>query len=49
MFAGVAGTVAMTLLTMIARRMGVPAINPAQTLAGYMHTPIEAGWVAHVT
>lgn len=44
--AGLAGTVAMTAMTLIAGLMGVKMDIPAM-LSGFMHLPLAAGWVAH--
>ncbi|MBI3587259.1 MAG: DUF2938 family protein [Ignavibacteriales bacterium] len=47
LLAGVAGTVAMTMLTFIAPMMGMPEMNIPKMLSGFMSVPIVAGWLAH--
>lgn len=46
--AGMAGTVVMTAVGLwMAPMMGIPAMNPAQMLAGAMGGVIVLGWMAH--
>lgn len=45
--AGVAGTVAMTALTMVAPMMGMPKMSPPDMLSGMMNAPVFLGWVMH--
>lgn len=46
--AGMAGTVVMTAVGLwMAPMMGIPAMNPAQMLAGAMGGMIVLGWMAH--
>lgn len=47
LLAGVAGTVAMTVLTFIAPMMGGPEMNIPQMLADFMSVPVIVGWIAH--
>ena len=44
--AGIVGTIAMTLLTMMAGAMGLEMNIPAM-LSGFMQVPIIVGWLAH--
>jgi uncharacterized membrane protein YagU involved in acid resistance len=46
--AGVIGTVVMTLVGLYAApMMGIPAMNPAEMLAGQMGGSAVMGWIAH--
>lgn len=46
---GVAGTLVMTLVGLYgAPMMGIPAMNPADMLAGQMGGSLVAGWVGHL-
>lgn len=45
--AGLAGTVVMTVVMMIAPMMGMPKMDIAGMLAGFMNMPIIVGWMAH--
>jgi uncharacterized membrane protein YagU involved in acid resistance len=45
--AGVAGTVVMTMMTMVAPMMGMPEMNIPAMLADFMGFPIVIGWLAH--
>jgi len=47
LLAGVAGTVAMTMLTYIGPMMGMPEMDIPQMLSGFMGVPVIAGWLAH--
>ena len=47
LLAGVAGTVALTMLTLIAPMMGMPEMDIPQMLSGFMGVPAIAGWLAH--
>jgi uncharacterized membrane protein YagU involved in acid resistance len=47
LLAGVAGTVALTMLTYIAPMMGMPEMDIPQMLSGFMGVPAIAGWLAH--
>lgn len=46
-FAGVIGTAAMTLMMMVAPLMGMPKMDVAAMLSGFMQMPILMGWMAH--
>lgn len=47
--AGVIGTLVMTAVGLwVAPLMGIPAMNPAQMLAGQMGGVLLLGWVAHL-
>ncbi len=45
--AGVAGTIAMTLMAMAAPMMKMPEMNIPGMLANFMGVPVAAGWIAH--
>ncbi|MDP8205221.1 MAG: hypothetical protein P9L92_01050 [Candidatus Electryonea clarkiae] len=45
--AGIAGTILMTLMMMVAPMMGMPKMNVAGMLSGFMHVPLIMGWIAH--
>jgi len=45
--AGVAGTAAMTMLMLLAPRMGMPPMNIGAMLASVMGGNVVLGWVAH--
>jgi len=47
-FAGIIGTVVMTVVgAWLAPMMGMPAMNPAEMLAGAMGGVLVLGWIAH--
>ncbi|SRR6266498_6159177 len=46
-FAGISGTIAMTLMMVIAPVMGLPKMDIPMMLAGVMKTSIGIGWAAH--
>ena len=47
-YAGVGGTIAMTAVGLwIAPLMGIPAMNPADMLAGVMGGSLALGWIGH--
>jgi len=47
--AGLVGTAAMTVVGLwVAPLMGMPAMNPAQMLAGAMGGNVTLGWMAHL-
>ncbi|MBI4547424.1 MAG: DUF2938 family protein [Ignavibacteriae bacterium] len=45
--AGLAGTLAMTMLMLMAPMMGMPEMNIGKMLAGFMGIPEVLGWIAH--
>ncbi|MGH2567669.1 MAG: DUF6789 family protein [Bacteroidota bacterium] len=45
--AGVLGTIAMTIMTMVSPMMGMPEMDIPQMLAGFMGFPVVVGWLAH--
>lgn len=45
--AGVAGTIVMTIMTMIAPMMGMPEMNIPKMLSDFMGMPAILGWAAH--
>lgn len=45
--AGIAGTVVMTIVTMLAPMMGMPKMSPPEMVSGMMGLPIAAGWMMH--
>jgi len=45
--AGVAGTIVMTIMTMIAPMMGMPEMNIPKMLSDFMGMPVSIGWAAH--
>ncbi|MBI4428739.1 MAG: DUF2938 family protein [Ignavibacteriales bacterium] len=47
LLAGVAGTVAMTMLTYAGPMMGMPEMDIPKMLSGFMGVPAIAGWLAH--
>ena len=47
LLAGVAGTIAMTMLTYMAPIMGLPEMNIPKMLSGFMGVPIVVGWLGH--
>ena len=47
LFGGVAGTVAMTLITWMAPLIGFPKMSPPDMLAGMLGLPVFAGWIMH--
>lgn len=46
-WAGIAGTAAMTTLMLMGPLMGMPDMNIGKMLSGVMGTPIAIGWIAH--
>lgn len=44
---GIAGTVAMTMVTLIAPMMGMPKMSPPEMLSMMMGFPIVVGWMMH--
>lgn len=46
--AGIAATVVMTIVMMIAPMMGMPKMNPPAMLAGMMGMPMAVGWIMHI-
>ncbi len=46
-FAGIAGTIIMTMVMFIAPLMGLPKMNAAEMLSSMMGLPIAAGWMMH--
>ena len=46
-FAGIAGTAAMTMIIFIAPFMGMLKMSPPDLLAGMMGLPLVVGWVMH--
>lgn len=44
---GVAGTIVMTIMTMIAPMMGMPEMDIPRMLADFMGLPVLIGWLAH--
>lgn len=47
LLAGIAGTLAMTMLTYVAPMMGMPEMDIPEMLSGFMGVPVVAGWFAH--
>lgn len=45
--AGIAATIAMTLMMMLAAQMGMPKMEPPKMLAMTMGTDVIVGWVMH--
>jgi uncharacterized membrane protein YagU involved in acid resistance len=45
--AGIAGTIVMTIMTMVAPMMGMPEMNIPAMLADFMGFPVVVGWLAH--
>lgn len=45
--AGIAGTSVMTAVTFMAPLMGLPEMNTAKMLSGFMGVSVTAGWFAH--
>ena len=45
--AGIAATVVMTIVMMIAPMMGMPKMSPPAMMAGMMGMPIVVGWIMH--
>ena len=46
-FAGIAGTIAMTIIMLLAPMMGLPRMNAAEMLSSMMGFPVALGWIAH--
>ena len=44
---GIAATIVMTIVMMIAPMMGMPKMNPPAMLSGMMGMPIAVGWIMH--
>lgn len=47
LFAGIAATVVMTIIMMIAPMMGLAEMNPPAMVSGMMGMPIAVGWIMH--
>jgi uncharacterized membrane protein YagU involved in acid resistance len=45
--AGIVGTIAMTMMTMVAPMMGMPEMNIPKMLSDFMGMPAILGWAAH--
>ncbi|MBI3586996.1 MAG: DUF2938 family protein [Ignavibacteriales bacterium] len=45
--AGVAGTITMTMMTVVAPMMGMPEMNIPKMLGSFMGVPVIIGWFAH--
>ncbi len=45
--AGVAGTIVMTIMTMVAPMMGMPEMNIPRMLSDFMGMPVIVGWLVH--
>lgn len=45
--AGVAGTIVMTMMTMVAPMMGMPEMDIPKMLGNFMGVPVIVGWLAH--
>ncbi len=45
--AGIAATLVMTIMTMIAPMMGLPEMNIPGMLAGFLGVPVLVGWLMH--
>ncbi len=45
--AGVAGTIIMTMMTMVAPMMGMPEMDIPKMLGNFMGVPVAVGWLAH--
>ncbi len=45
--AGLVGTLAMTIVMLMAPLLGMPPMPIGDMLAGFMHVPIALGWVMH--
>lgn len=45
--AGVAGTITMTMMTVVAPMMGMPEMNIPKMLGNFMDVPVIIGWFAH--
>lgn len=45
--AGVAGTIALTIMTMVGPMMGMPEMDIPAMLADFMGVPVAVGWLAH--
>ncbi|MCK9409688.1 MAG: DUF1440 domain-containing protein [Bacteroidetes bacterium] len=46
-FAGIAGTIVMTIIMFLAPLMGFPKMNAAEMLSSMMDFPILVGWTMH--
>lgn len=44
---GIAGTIIMTIVTMIAPMMGMPKMSPAAMLSNMLDKPLVVGWLMH--
>ena len=47
LISGIAGTVVMTIIMLMAPMLGMPKMNPPDMLAGMMGVPIFGGWMMH--
>jgi Family of unknown function (DUF6789)/Protein of unknown function (DUF2938) len=45
--AGLVGTLAMTVIMLMAPAMGMPPMPIGNMLAGFMHIPVALGWIMH--
>lgn len=45
--AGIVATIAMTVIMMIAAKLGMPKIEPPKMLATTMETSVALGWIMH--
>jgi uncharacterized membrane protein YagU involved in acid resistance len=45
--AGIAGTIVMTAVTMLAPMMGMPEMSPPKMLSAMLGTPVFVGWIMH--
>jgi len=45
--AGLVGTLAMTIVMLMAPLMGMPPMPIGNMLAGFMHIPVALGWIMH--
>ena len=45
--AGIAATVVMTIIMMIAPMIGLAKMNPPEMVSGMMRMPIAVGWIMH--
>ncbi|MCL4538683.1 MAG: DUF2938 family protein [Bacteroidetes bacterium] len=45
--AGLVGTLAMTIVMLMAPAMGMPPMPIGNMLAGFMHIPVALGWIMH--
>jgi hypothetical protein len=47
LIAGIAGTAVMTMMMMLAPKMGLPPMNVPAMLASFMGLPVALGWFLH--